>query len=93
MKDTDESLPRGPRLRVFGREVPIPRSRAARIAIGVFLILCGFLGFLPVLGFWMVPAGLLVLSYDSARVRRWRRRFEVWWGNRYRGRGRDRQRG
>ena len=66
-------------IRIFGRELPLPRSRPLRIALGVLLILLGFLGFLPVLGFWMIPLGLLVLSYEFAVVRRWRRRFVVWW--------------
>ena len=45
----------------------------------------GLLGFLPVLGLWMVPLGLLVLSYDVPGVRRWRRRFEVWFFRWWRG--------
>jgi len=40
------------------------------------------LGFLPVLGFWMIPLGLLVLSVDLPAVRRWRRQFTVWWNRR-----------
>lgn len=64
----------------------MPRSRGMRIASGSALILGGILGFLPVLGFWMVPSGLLVLSYDIPSVRRWRRRMAVWW-HRRRGRG------
>ncbi|MCF3642422.1 hypothetical protein LXM94_20845 [Rhizobium sp. TRM95111] len=60
----------------------LPQSRLLRIAIGCLLILGGILGFLPVLGFWMVPLGLLVLSHDSAFARRQRRRLAVWWGNR-----------
>ena len=64
---------------IFGREFAMPRSRALRIAIGVALCLGGVVGFLPVLGFWMIPLGLLVLSYEFAVVRRWRRRFVVWW--------------
>jgi hypothetical protein len=60
----------------------LPGSRILRISIGVVLILGGCLGFLPVLGFWMVPLGLLVLSIDFAIARRWRRRLEIWWGNR-----------
>jgi len=35
-----------------------------------------------VLGFWMIPLGLLVLSHDFATVRRWRRRLTVWWARR-----------
>jgi hypothetical protein len=32
-----------------------------------------------VLGFWMIPLGLLVLSVDLPVVRRWRRQLTVWW--------------
>lgn len=67
---------------IFGRKLPLPRSRGLRICIGMALIFFGLLGFLPVLGFWMVPLGLLVLSYEFATVRRWRRRFVVWWERR-----------
>ena len=37
----------------------------------------GLLGFLPVLGFWMIPLGFLVLSVDLPAVRRWRRKITV----------------
>ena len=71
-----------PPLKIFGREIHLPQSRGARIAIGVALIFFGFLGFLPVLGFWMIPLGLLVLSGEFSAVRKLRRRLEVWWGRR-----------
>lgn len=65
----------------FGRRrVPLPRSRPVRMGVGVALILGGTLGFLPVLGFWMLPLGVIVLSVDSPVMRRLRRRTEVWWG-------------
>jgi len=70
------------KISVFGREFRMPRSRAARIAIGVVLVILGIFGFLPVLGFWMIPLGLLVLSYEFASVRRLRRRFIIWWERR-----------
>jgi len=57
----------------------LPQSRALRIALGAVLLFGGILGFLPVLGFWMVPLGLIVLSHDLAFVRRQRRRLSVWW--------------
>ena len=41
-----------------------------RIVIGILLLLGGVLGALPILGFWMIPLGLLVLSWDF----RWARR-------------------
>ncbi|MGE0499967.1 MAG: hypothetical protein AB7I79_11990 [Rhizobiaceae bacterium] len=84
-EDEEETPPR--KITLFGREFALPRSRALRIAIGCLLIFFGILGFLPVLGFWMIPLGLFVLSYEFAVVRRWRRRLAVWWEKR-RGRGR-----
>lgn len=47
-----------------------PELRAARIIAGVLLVLFGLVGFLPVLGFWMVPLGLLLLAQDLAFLRR-----------------------
>jgi hypothetical protein len=70
------------RIRLFGRVVPLPQSRILRISVGILLIIGGLLGFLPILGFWMLPLGVLVLSYEFAMIRRWRRRGAVWWGNR-----------
>ncbi len=74
-----------PRIRFGDRHVHLPRSRLVRIAIGVALVVFGVLGFLPVLGFWMIPLGLLVLSVDLPIVRRWRRQLVVWWERRRRG--------
>jgi len=65
-------------------QLTLPASRIARIIIGCVLIAGGILGFLPILGFWMVPLGLLVLSVDLPIVRRMRRRFYVWFGKKYR---------
>jgi purine-cytosine permease-like protein len=69
-------------LRFGSRRIPLPASRAARIALGGALIVGGLVGFLPILGFWMLPLGLLVLSVDLAIVRRQRRRTAVWWARR-----------
>ena len=78
-----ESVP-PPRRRInIGRfSVPVPGSRLWRVSLGVALVLGGMIGFLPILGFWMIPLGLLVLSIDLAIVRRQRRKAEVWWGRR-----------
>ena len=43
-----------------------------RRTVGATLIIGGILGFLPILGFWMFPLGLLVLSDDIPWVRRQR---------------------
>jgi hypothetical protein len=63
-------------------ETPLPRSKTGRIVIGAGLVGGGVLGFLPILGFWMVPVGLLVLSQDLNFVRRGRRRITLWWARR-----------
>lgn len=47
-----------------------PQLRVPRIVAGILLVLCGFVGFLPVLGFWMVPLGLLLLAQDVTFLRR-----------------------
>ncbi len=73
----------GGSVRVGNRRVPLPRSRLLRISIGSVLVVFGLFGFLPVLGFWMIPFGLLILSVDIPRVRRWRRRFSVWFSRKY----------
>ena len=70
------------KIRLGNRKFELPRSRLIRLILGLVLIVGGLLGFLPVLGFWMVPLGLLILSVDLPIVRRWRRRLEVWWGRR-----------
>ena len=54
------------------------------MGIGILLVICGILGFLPVLGFWMIPLGLLVLSHDLPMVRRWRRKLAVRFGQKNR---------
>ena len=76
-------------IRFGSRTLNLPTSRLIRIPIGILLIVFGFLGFLPVLGFWMIPLGLLILSVDLPIVRRWRRRLEVWWGRSGPGNGTD----
>lgn len=70
---------------VLGKwRLKLPESPAVRVLIGSLLIVGGVLGFLPVLGFWMIPLGLLVLSHDIPFVRRRRRKLAVWWA-RWRG--------
>jgi hypothetical protein len=46
------------------RWVRQPSSRWVRIPLGIVLILGGIAGFLPLLGFWMLPLGLLLLAHD-----------------------------
>jgi hypothetical protein len=68
-----------PKIRIFDRHWHLPQSKPIRIGLGILLVAGGLVGFLPVLGFWMIPLGLLVLSIDLPIVRRWRRQLTVWW--------------
>lgn len=66
--------------------------RIVRVVVGSLLILGGVLGFFPILGFWMIPLGLVILAVDFRWARhalvnlRWRLRA---WRRRYFRRGRD----
>jgi purine-cytosine permease-like protein len=81
-----EVKPRRIRLGKYGFN--LPASRLLRILLGVGLVIGGCLGFLPILGFWMIPLGIIVLSVDFHPIRRLRRRFDVHWGRRTRPNGR-----
>lgn len=56
-----------------------------RLPVALLLLMGGLLGFLPILGFWMIPLGLLVLAIDlpalrpvvSATIIRIRRRWQT----------------
>ena len=43
------------------------------VIIGPLLIIGGFFGVLPILGFWMIPLGLVVMFLDF----RWARRTYI----------------
>lgn len=61
-------------------DLPLPKSRLLRILLGIVLIVLGAFGFLPILGFWMIPLGVVVLSVDIPAARRFRRWVSVAWG-------------
>ena len=44
-----------------------------RLPLGIIIIAGGFLGFLPILGFWMIPVGIAVAALDVAPMWRWAR--------------------
>lgn len=50
-----------------------------RVVLGLLLIGGGMLGILPILGFWMVPLGLAVLSMDVPPLQRAWERLRAWW--------------
>lgn len=39
--------------------------------LGILLTLAGIMGFLPVLGFWMIPLGVALLATDIPPLSRW----------------------
>jgi hypothetical protein len=41
-----------------------------RILAGLLFVVGGVFGFLPILGFWMIPVGLLLIALDIPRLRR-----------------------
>jgi uncharacterized membrane-anchored protein len=55
--------------------------RGLRILLGILLVVGGLFGFLPIVGFWMLPLGAIVLAREVPVVarllervrRRWRR--------------------
>lgn len=70
-----------------------PPRRAVRLLASAFLVLGGLLSILPVLGLWMLPLGLALLSDDIPRLKIWLERAARWTGRMWRRvRGRPAQR-
>lgn len=46
-----------------------------RGVFGICLLIGGMLGFLPVLGFWMIPLGLALMATDIPPMGRWLRKW------------------
>jgi len=65
-----------------------PHRRWLRVPIGVALVLGGIVGFLPVVGFWMIPIGLSLLAIDfpaAEKANRWltrKARMALLWARR-----------
>jgi len=55
-----------------------PSSRYARIPLAFLLIVGGVLSFLPVLGLWMLPLGLLLFAQDVPVLQRPMARMLGW---------------
>ena len=54
----------------FGKfSLGVPGTKAQRTVLGGVLSAGGFLGFLPILGFWMLPLGLALLALDLPFLR------------------------
>lgn len=68
--------------RRFVRAYKLGKSRVppgARSVLGLVLVAAGMLGFLPILGFWMIPLGLFFVALDVPALRRRIRRRLVRW--------------
>ena len=62
------------RLRAWFEKLRDPRRRWLRVPIGFGLVLAGMVGFLPIVGFWMIPLGLFLLALDfpvAEKANRW----------------------
>jgi hypothetical protein len=66
MKRLEERLPRAASA---GLQYLVDSSPWLRVPPALALIVGGTLGFLPVLGFWMVPVGLVLLAQDVPPLR------------------------
>lgn len=60
---------RHPRLDRFIDWVEDDRARLVRVPLALLLILGGIFAFLPVLGLWMLPFGLMLLALDLPPLR------------------------
>ena len=69
------------RINILGYQIRVPGHPVLRIVLGVTMVVFGVVGFLPVLGFWMLPLGLAILAIDFPPVRRFQRRMTVRLGN------------
>jgi hypothetical protein len=54
----------------FLRWIRRPHMHLLRIPLALILILGGIFSFLPILGLWMLPLGLLVLAIDVPPLKR-----------------------
>ena len=69
------------KINIMGYRIGVPGHPVPRIALGGAMLCGGLLGFLPVVGYWMVPVGLGILAVDFPPVRRLHRRLTVKIGN------------
>lgn len=70
-------------LMVLGRRFRLPDRPWRRRLLGWAFIAGGVFSALPVLGPWMFPVGLAILSVDSPFFRRMRRRLTIRIGRRW----------
>lgn len=59
------------RLRDVLKKIRARVPRGLRFVLGLLMIVGGVFGFLPVLGFWMIPLGVMVAAFDVRLALRW----------------------
>ncbi len=69
-----------------------PSSRLARIPLAILLVIGGIFSFLPVLGLWMLPLGLLLIAQDIPFLQEPLARMLGWIERQWRARQRARKR-
>jgi hypothetical protein len=67
-----------PRPAKFVRWLRKPSSRLARIPLAILLVAGGVLSFLPILGLWMLPLGLLLIAQDAPLLQKPLARIMGW---------------
>jgi hypothetical protein len=80
-KDLERELPQ--RVARGVRGLRHPKARYIRIPVAVLSIVGGVFSFLPVLGLWMLPLGLLLLAHDVPFLRKPVGRFTSWGAQRW----------
>jgi hypothetical protein len=63
----EQRLP--PRAGRFLRWLRKPSSAWVRFPLALLLMVGGVIGFLPILGFWMLPLGLILIAQDIPPLR------------------------
>ena len=58
-----------PRWAAAAMDKTLDASRWIRWPAALLLVACGLVGFLPILGFWMVPLGLILVAEDIPFLR------------------------
>jgi len=55
-----------------------PKAKWIRLPLGIVLVVTGFFGFLPVVGFEFIPIGLLLIAQDLPFLRKPVARMTLW---------------
>ncbi len=68
-RQLDRSVHRFPRIRRLVDRLTAPHLILLRLPVAILFILGGVFWFLPIVGLWMLPIGLLLLAVDLPILR------------------------